>query len=105
MDARPNVISNECEENRKEKEKIKLTEADLELIESMAAQNPNASFAVCGIASKVKSSIEKGEKISPKCAEVIKTVAERNPNSALAQCGVQERAMDSADVNKENQAK
>ena len=53
----------------------------------------------------MKSSIEKGEKISTECAEVIKTVAERNPNSALAQSGVQERAMESAEVNKENQAK
>jgi hypothetical protein len=105
MDARPNVIANEREENRKEEEKIKLTEADLDLIESMASQYLNASLAVCGIASKVKSSIEKGEKISTECAEVIKTVAERNPNSALAQSGVQERAMESADVNKENQAK
>lgn len=75
----------------------KLTQADLNLIQSMAAVNPNSSLAMCNIPQRVENAIDKGEKISESDARIIAIVADRNPNSALAQTGVQERAMQSAE--------
>lgn len=91
-----NVKSVQESDHGQTKNNIKLTPADLDLIQSMADVNPNSSLSVCHIPFKVEHAIEKGEQLTKSDADVICTVAERNPNSALSQTGVPERAIESA---------
>lgn len=83
-------------EQKPTENETKLTPTDLNLIQSMAAVNPNSALAMCQVPQRVEKALVSGGKIAQSDAQIIVNVGDRNPNSALSQTGVPERALQSA---------